>query len=245
MPTRARAFIGSIVLGMGFTFDDTDKKGIASPITRTRAEELAKSGERPISMEELIAKDPRNQERIFPYIGGKEVNDSPTQAHHRYVINFEQMSEEEASDWPDLMRIVEEKVKPETVEAEVDDVAISMQMVAVWRTRSGTLQRHPRAGSSAGNARVSDAVQVWLSSSGMVYSEQLVVFHINDRFAAFAVLQSRPHELWARFFGSSLEDRPSLHPLRLLRNLPLPRRLGDERHRWKRSARNITSIAPS
>ena len=30
-------------------------------------------------MEELIAKDPRNQERIFPYIGGKEVNDSPTQ----------------------------------------------------------------------------------------------------------------------------------------------------------------------
>ena len=28
-------------------------------------------------MEELIAKDPRNQERIFPYIGGKEVNDEP------------------------------------------------------------------------------------------------------------------------------------------------------------------------
>ena len=64
---------------MGFTFDDTDKKGIASPITRTRADELEKSGERPISMEELIAKDPRNQERIFPYIGGKEVNNSPSQ----------------------------------------------------------------------------------------------------------------------------------------------------------------------
>ena len=91
MRTRVRAFRGVIVLGMGFTFDDTDKKGIASPVTRDRADELGRSGERPISMEELIDKDPRNQERIFPYIGGKEVNDSPTQTHHRYVINFENM----------------------------------------------------------------------------------------------------------------------------------------------------------
>ena len=28
---RGRAFRGSIVLGMGFTFDDTDKKGVATP----------------------------------------------------------------------------------------------------------------------------------------------------------------------------------------------------------------------
>ena len=53
-----KSFVGSYVLGMGFTFDDTDKKGIASPITRARADELAKSGERPISMEELIEQGP-------------------------------------------------------------------------------------------------------------------------------------------------------------------------------------------
>ena len=39
-------------------------------------------------MHRLIEKDPRNQEVIFPYIGGQEVNTSPTHAHHRYVINF-------------------------------------------------------------------------------------------------------------------------------------------------------------
>ena len=64
-------------------------------------------------MHELIAKDPRNAERIFPYIGGEEVNDSPIHAHYRYVINFGEMSEEEARQWPDLMQIVEEKVKPD------------------------------------------------------------------------------------------------------------------------------------
>ena len=67
----------SYVLGMGFTFDDTDKKGVASPLAE---------------MQRLIESDPRNREAIFPYIGGEEVNTSPTHAHHRYVINFR--------DWP-------------------------------------------------------------------------------------------------------------------------------------------------
>ena len=78
-----KSFKGSIVLGMGFTFDDSDTKGVASTIAE---------------MDRLIAKDPRNAERIFPYIGGEEVNDSPTHRHHRYAINFGDMTEEEAGD---------------------------------------------------------------------------------------------------------------------------------------------------
>ena len=69
-----KSFQGSIVLGMGFTFDDTDSKGVANPISL---------------MHELIEKDSRNAERIFPYIGGEELNDSPSHTPHRYVINFE------------------------------------------------------------------------------------------------------------------------------------------------------------
>ena len=68
-----KSFVGSYVLGMGFTFDDTDKRDVATP----RAE-----------MRRLIEENPRNREVIFPYIGGEEVNTSPTHAHHRYVINF-------------------------------------------------------------------------------------------------------------------------------------------------------------
>jgi N-6 DNA Methylase len=128
----SKSFIGSYVLGMGFTFDDTDTRGIASPIAK---------------MHELIAKDPRNQERIFPYIGGEEVNDSPTHAHNRYVINFEDfpLRREDlgkrwagadpqqretwlrtgvvpldypapvANDWPELIAILEERVKPQRI----------------------------------------------------------------------------------------------------------------------------------
>src|SRR5207248_7849553 len=41
-----KSFIGSYVLGMGFTFDDTDTNGIATPIAEMRR---------------IIAKDPRNR----------------------------------------------------------------------------------------------------------------------------------------------------------------------------------------
>ncbi len=93
------SFQGSIVLGMGFTFDDTDKKNVASPLS---------------VMDALINRNPRNKERIFPYIGGDELNNSPTQDHHRFVIDFGGMSEAEARNgWPDLVAIVEDKVKPE------------------------------------------------------------------------------------------------------------------------------------
>src|SRR5690606_11526931 len=58
-------------------------------------------------------KDPRNAERTFPYLGGQEINTSPSQSHDRYAINFGQLTLEHAERWPDLLAIVCEKVKPE------------------------------------------------------------------------------------------------------------------------------------
>ncbi|WP_342673064.1 Eco57I restriction-modification methylase domain-containing protein, partial [Chloroflexus islandicus] len=54
-----KSFIGSYVLGMGFTFDDTDTKGVATPLAE---------------LERLIAANPACREVIFPYIGGEELN---------------------------------------------------------------------------------------------------------------------------------------------------------------------------
>ena len=60
-------------MAWAFTFDDTDKKGVATPLAEMRR---------------LIHENPRNREVVFPFIGGEEVNTSPIHAHHRYVINF-------------------------------------------------------------------------------------------------------------------------------------------------------------
>ena len=118
-----KSFIGSYVLGMGFTFDDTDTKGVANPLAL---------------MHELIRKDPHNAARIFPYIGGEEVNDSPTHAHHRYVINFGQMSEEEARRWPDLLATVDAKVRGTRASHS------TAELVALREAPARAVRGHPR-----------------------------------------------------------------------------------------------------
>src|SRR5207244_3880421 len=64
-------------------------------------------------MRSLVAENPRNRERIFPFIGGEEVNNSPTQSPDRWVIDFGDMSLADATaQWPDLISILDQKVRP-------------------------------------------------------------------------------------------------------------------------------------
>ena len=60
----------------------------------------------------LINDDRRNEERIFPYLGGEEFNSDPRLEPCRFIIDFGEMTEEEARKWPDLFKIVESRVKP-------------------------------------------------------------------------------------------------------------------------------------
>ena len=55
------------------------------------------------------------------------------------------------------------------------------------------------------NSQISAMLQFAFLPSNMVYSHALNVYPMQT-YAAFCALQSRPHEIWARFFGSSMKD---------------------------------------
>ena len=55
----------------------------------------------------------------------------------------------------------------------------------------------------------------------MVYSDSLIVFPLPTR-TAFCALQSRPHEIWARFFGSSMKDDLRYTPSDVFETFPFP-----------------------
>ncbi|MEG3439959.1 DNA methyltransferase [Pannus brasiliensis CCIBt3594] len=201
-----KSFQGSIVLGMGFTFDDTNPDA-------TSIEE----------MHRLIAKDPRNQERIFPYIGGEEVNSSPTHSHHRYVINFGEMTEEEARRYPDLMAIVEEKVKPERAKLGNNrDAIIRKTRWWLWGRYTPALFKaiapldrvlfHPFT---------SKYVSFVFLPNHMIYAAPHIVFPLTQ-YSDFMVLQSRIHENWARFLGSSMKDDLRYTPSDCFETFPFP-----------------------
>ncbi len=235
-----KSFQGSIVLGMGFTFDDSDRKGVATPLAEMRR---------------LLEDNPRNREAIFPYIGGKEVNTSPTHAHHRYVINFrdyplrredvrelwadadaerqrelrrqvvapEDYPGPVAADWPELLGIVEERVKPER--AHLTKNAIGRKRAMYW-WQYGSLAKELYA-AIAGLERVLVLSRVGQQAAfaflpaHLVCADSIIAFPIATH-AAFCALQSRPHEIWTRFFGSSMKDDLRYTPSDCFETFPFP-----------------------
>jgi hypothetical protein len=232
-----KAFQGSILLGMGFTFDDV-------AAAKGKAESLD-------TMRELIRKDPRNADRIFPYIGGEEVNTDPRHRHHRYVIDFFErplrrdeglqswtaMSAEDkaacsvsgivpsdypdevAEDWPDLLEIVRRRVKPER------DRQKNEQLRARWwqfaRSRPALYSAVSRLPQVLVACRHAPYWSLAVLPTGRVFADSSVAFAFAG-LSAFALLQSRAHELWARVFSSTLEDRLRYAPSDCFRTFPWP-----------------------
>ncbi len=204
IPNANKSFQGNIVLGMGFTFDDTDKDGVASPISL---------------MHELIAKDKRNAERIFPYIGGEEVNDNPTHTAHRFIIDFEDMSEDQARQWPDLMRIVEEMVRPARLS---DNRATYRKFWWQFAEKRSELRSILRGMQTIlGIARVGNAFAFTFLPARQVLNDKIVVVPF-DKSKYLAVLQSRVHEVWVRFQSSTLKDDLQYTPSLCFETFPFP-----------------------
>jgi hypothetical protein len=209
-----KSFVGSYVLGMGFTFDDSgpaddDTPGIPSPIA---------------TMERLIAENPKNAEVIFPYIGGEEVNSSPTHAHHRYVINLGERSEEECRrEWPELMAIVERKVKPER--DQLKDNADGRRRKQIWwqfgRATPALEAAVAMCERVLAISRVGNSVSYAFMAPSSVFAESLVVFPMGGM-SFLSVLQGRIHEWWARFFASSMKDDLRYSPSDCFETFPFP-----------------------
>jgi hypothetical protein len=208
-PSRLQANVGTSfkgvdINGMGFTFDDGDSKGVATSLQEMR---------------HLIADDPRNAERIFPFIGGEEVNESPTQASNRFVINFGDVTEIEARRWPALMAIVESKVKP--VRA-TNNREVYRRLWWLFAERRVELQNAlKRIGRALVTSEVSPHLSLSFVPSNWVLAQTLKVFAFETT-AAFCVMQSRVHELWARFFGSSMKDDLRYTPTDCFETFPFP-----------------------
>ena len=197
-----KSFQGSILLGMGFTFDDSNP-------------DATSIGE----MHRLVEKNPRNQELIFPYIGGEEVNSSPTHTHHRHVINFGEMSEEEARKWPDLMAIVVEKVKPERLGQK--DAGAKEKWWQFIRTRTELRAVIEPLDRVLANLFCNKHLSFVFLDCKSVFANTLNIFPFNT-INAFCALQSRTHETWARFFASSMKDDLRYTPSDCFETFPFP-----------------------
>ncbi|MEU4663656.1 DNA methyltransferase [Micromonospora chalcea] len=193
----------------------------------------------PEQAQELIARDPRNADVLFPYLNGEDLNGRPDCSARRWVINFHNWSLERAQEYPDCFAIVERDVKP-------------------FRATNNRAARRERWWQFAERApalysaiegldrvlvitRVSRTGLPLFVPTGQVISEAIVVF-ASDRAENLTSLSSNFHFAWWTIKGeSSLRSDPRYTPSDGFETFPQPEatermtRVGAELDSYRRS----------
>jgi len=199
---------------MGFTFDDTDESNTASPLSL---------------MHEIVNRSPTAADRIFPYIGGEEVNRSPTHAAHRYIFDITEFTEAEAREkYPILLELAEKKVRAPREAAYKKKPSKDKKKRAElwWKFSRNAVELYKAIADHnrvlVTNAQAAPHHAVTMMKTGVVFANSLNVF-THSSWEAFAIIQSYVHEAWARFFSSSMKDDLRYNPTDCFETFPFPR----------------------
>lgn len=241
---RKTAFVGSYILGMGFTFSDASAaKG---------------EGENVEFMRNLIENNAKNAERIYPYIGGEEVNTSPQQSHQRYIMDFEDWPlrrdpnlqpwretaqpkrelllrkgvvpsdypEHVAEDWPDLVAVLDRHVRP------IRRGNKRARYAEIWwqyaERRPGLYKMLQDSRKVLARSLTSAHFSTFsFLPPGMVYDQTLIVWTGNND-GILAILCSRAHELWASGQGADIGGTGRYNIIDCYETFPLPRDFSDQ-----------------
>lgn len=217
-----QSFMGSIVLGMGFTMSEA-------------------------AAQAFIAKDPKNAEVLFPYLNGDDLNSNPTQKPSRWVINFFDwplerdaegswaLSDERkrkaflssghvpadytnrvAADFPELLEIIRKKAKPERDKSNRDSHwkhwwQYGEKRPALYHAigRGASFARHPKEWNRIPFKKIlvitlhTKYFQPRHVNNDCIVSHALTIFTRAD-FASYCILISSIMQEWVWKLGSRL-----------------------------------------
>jgi hypothetical protein len=203
--SKEKAFIGSLVLGTGFILSKDEALG-------------------------LINRDPKNKEVILPYIGGQDLNSSPTQSSDNYVIYFADWPLDQKTapkdyvgpvveDYPECLSIVEKRVKPERLKKKQKDYRKTWWRFARLQLKGYEANRNNEF--VLLKARVSPIHALIFVPNGQIYNEKTVIF--SGDFEDFTVYQSSFHEIWAVHYSPTMgKITLSYSPTACVETFPLP-----------------------
>jgi hypothetical protein len=206
-----KSFQGSIVLGMGFVLT-------------------------PEEAQALIDKNPHNKDVLFPYLNGEDLNSRPDQSPSRWIINFfdwaldaehddpkKPKGSPYAADYPDCLKILEEKVKPERTKRKANGEFVQRKpLPQLWwiyaEKRPGLYKAIAGRDRILVRARIANMHSMVYVLPNRVYNEKVVVFVE----CSFAILQSNIHETWAREYSSTLKKDMQYTPSDCFETFPFP-----------------------
>ncbi|GAA2109560.1 Eco57I restriction-modification methylase domain-containing protein [Streptomyces synnematoformans] len=188
------AFIGALVLGLGFTM----------------SEETARV---------WIAADERYREVLFPYLNGQDINTHPEHRTDRWIINFRDWTQAKAAEYPKAYEKVRREVKPER---ENNNRKVYReywwQFAEKQRAMVKGIESLDRC---IVITLVSKAVMPVMVPTGPVFAHKLGVF-VSDDPALLGALSSAPHYWWALDRSSTMKADLNYSPTDVFQTLVRP-----------------------
>ena len=201
------SFQGSNIDGQGFVFSEEDES--THPVSE---------------MHRILEVNPVSSEVIQPYLGGEELNATPDLTPSRYVIRLGNRDLDECErEWPELVQLVRSSVLPfREKRADNPQSRRLKQIWWRWHTERPSLYAAIEGRDRVlVNSQVSSTLAFAFEPTSIVFAVTLNVFALST-YASFCALQSRPHEIWARFFGSSMKDDLRYTPSDCFETFPFP-----------------------
>lgn len=171
-------FMGSTVFGEGFFLE------------KPEAEKL------------LLVND--NKDVIFPIINGDDVNNNPDELFSRYVINFNDFELKKAMDYVGPFSIVNERVRPQRETQKIESA--KKYWWRFHRQGNGLIDKTKDMRHVMVVPITSKYLNISIQKTKQVFSNAVLVIAFEKK-QLFSVLQSNIHEIWARYYSSSLETR--------------------------------------
>jgi hypothetical protein len=184
---------------------------------------------------ELIIKDPRNQEIIFPYINGDDLNNSIDQTGSRFIINFFDWEENKAITYVECYEIINKLVKPERQRKVIDsygnvtdEFQLRYPLPQKWWIYG---EKRPKLYNTIQNfektlviARTSKTGAFTFVPTNQVLNANLTIIAFN-RYFQFSILQSTQHISWAWKYSTKLKTDLIYQPSDVFETFPFPRHL--------------------
>lgn len=186
----------------------------------------------------LIAKDSRNEDVVYPYLIGQELNISPTHRPSKWIINFrdwpldrktapEAYAGPVAEDYPDCLHILEERVRPERTRRDSDGNFVLRKPLPQrwWIYGDRRPELYAKLSQLEWSLAIATAATKYVAFgqvSGRKLYSHAVALIATDNFGIAAALASSIHEVWARKWGGYNLLLLRYAPSNVFDNFPLP-----------------------
>ncbi len=188
---KGKCFIGSTIEGKGFILEDNEVQNL-----KVHGDTIIK-----------------------PYLTGSDLLNNLGSIPSRYIIDFGDLSEIQASRYPYLFEIVKARVKPHR-----DKVNRERNRLRWWiyaETRPGLYNSIRDKDYVIARARISKT-QAWeFVNTGYVLADALVVTNLSE-FHQFAFLQSTIHAEWAWKYCTTMKSDMNYGSLTIFETYPFP-----------------------